>query len=124
MVRPFLTAEQHRQLYDWIDASLFQTEPEYYDSFVLCALKATVIQRIYDKPLLAVRSIPPKIQFPDDVLDRLIIIPFCGEDGPFRPFSHMNAYLAAINLHQHIRALGADHSQIAKLFHFLSFHAA
>src|SRR5699024_12801840 len=29
----FLTAEQHRQLYDWIDASLFQTEPEYYDSF-------------------------------------------------------------------------------------------
>ena len=53
MVRPFLTAEQHRQLYDWIDASLFQTEPEYYDSFVLCALKAPVIQRIYDKPLLA-----------------------------------------------------------------------
>src|SRR5699024_10168599 len=49
----FLTAEQHRQLYDWIDASLFQTEPEYYDSFVLCALKAPVIQRIYDKPLLA-----------------------------------------------------------------------
>ena len=39
--------------YDWIDASLFQTEPEYYDSFVLCALKAPVIQRIYDKPLLA-----------------------------------------------------------------------
>lgn len=53
MARPFLTAEQHRQLYDWIDASLFQTEPEYYDSFVLCALKAPVIQRIYDKPLLA-----------------------------------------------------------------------
>ena len=53
MVRPFLTAEQHRHLYDWIDASLFQTEPEYYDSFVLCALKAPVIQRIYDKPLLA-----------------------------------------------------------------------
>lgn len=53
MVRPFLTAEQHRQLYDWIDASLFQTEPEYYESFVLCALKAPVIQRIYDKPLLA-----------------------------------------------------------------------
>ena len=53
MVRPFLTAEQHRQLYDWLDASLFQTEPEYYDSFVLCALKAPVIQRIYDKPLLA-----------------------------------------------------------------------
>lgn len=53
MARPFLTAEQHRGIYDWIDASLFQTEPEYYDSFVLCALKAPVIQRIYDKPLLA-----------------------------------------------------------------------
>ena len=53
MVRPFLTVEQHRQLYDWIDASFFQTEPESYDSFVLCALKAPVIQRIYDKPLLA-----------------------------------------------------------------------
>ena len=53
MVRPFLTAEQHRQLYDLIDASLFQTEPEYYDSFVLCALKAPVIQRTYDQPLLA-----------------------------------------------------------------------
>ena len=53
MVRPFLSAEQHRQLYDWIDASFFQTEPEYYDSFVLCALKAPEVQRIYDKPLLA-----------------------------------------------------------------------
>lgn len=53
MVRPFLTAEQHRQLYDWIDASFFQTEPECYDSFVLCALKAPEVQRIYDKPLLA-----------------------------------------------------------------------
>ena len=53
MARPFLTAEQHREIYDWIDTSFFQTEPEYYDSFVLCALKAPVIQRIYDKPLLA-----------------------------------------------------------------------
>src|SRR5699024_7380809 len=44
---------QHRQLYDWIDASFFQTEPECYDSFVLCALKAPEVQRIYDKPLLA-----------------------------------------------------------------------
>ena len=53
MDRPFLTAEQHREIYDWIDASFFQTEPEYYDSFVLCALKAPEVQRIYDKPLLA-----------------------------------------------------------------------
>lgn len=53
MVRPFLTVEQHWQLYDWIDASFFQTEPECYDSFVLCALKAPEVQRIYDKPLLA-----------------------------------------------------------------------
>lgn len=53
MVRPFLTAEQHREIYDWIDASFFQMEPEYYDSFVLCALKAPEVQRIYDKPMLA-----------------------------------------------------------------------
>ena len=53
MVRPFLTVEQHRQLYDWIDASFFQTEPECYDSFVLCALKTQEVQHIYEKPLLA-----------------------------------------------------------------------
>ena len=53
MARPFLTAEQYRELYDWIDASFFQMEPEYYDSFVLCALKAPEVQSIYDKPLLA-----------------------------------------------------------------------
>ncbi len=26
--RPFLSAEQHRQLYDWVERSVFQTEPE------------------------------------------------------------------------------------------------
>lgn len=67
--------------------------------------------------LLTIRRILSKIQFPDDTLDQCIVIPFCREDGPFRPISHMNAYLAAINLHQHIRALGADHGQITKLFH-------
>lgn len=53
MARPFLTAEQHREIYDWIDASIFQTEPENYDSFILCALKAPEVQRLYGKPLLA-----------------------------------------------------------------------
>lgn len=53
MTRPFLTAEQYRQLFDWIDASFFQMEPKEYDSFVLCALKNPEVQHIYEKPLLA-----------------------------------------------------------------------
>ncbi len=51
--RPFLTAEQHRQLYDWVDASFFQTAPEKYNGFVLSALKTPKIQRLYDRHLLA-----------------------------------------------------------------------
>lgn len=51
--RSFLTAEQHRQLYEWVDASFFQTAPEKYDAFVLSALKEPVIQRLYDKTILA-----------------------------------------------------------------------
>ena len=51
--RPFLSAEQHRQLYDWVERSVFQTEPEKYEDFVLSALKAPDIQRLYDKKALA-----------------------------------------------------------------------
>ena len=51
--RPFLSAEQHRQLYDWVERSVFQTEPEKYEDFVLSALKAPEIQRLYDKKALA-----------------------------------------------------------------------
>ena len=51
--RPFLSAEQHRQLYDWVERSFFQTEPEKYEDFVLSALKAPEIQRLYDKKALA-----------------------------------------------------------------------
>lgn len=53
MTRPFLTAEQHRQLYEWVDASVFQMEPEKYDAFVLSALEAPEIRRLYEKPALA-----------------------------------------------------------------------
>lgn len=53
IARPFLTAEQHRQLYEWVDASVFQMEPEKYDAFVLSALEAPEIQKLYDKPALA-----------------------------------------------------------------------
>ena len=53
IARPFLTAEQHRQLYEWVDASVFQTEPEKYDAFVLSALEAPEIRRLYEKPALA-----------------------------------------------------------------------
>ena len=51
--RPFLSAEQHRQLYDWVERSVFQTEPEKYEDFVLSALKAPEIQHLYDKKALA-----------------------------------------------------------------------
>lgn len=53
IARPFLTAEQHRQLYEWVDASVFQMEPEKYDAFVLSALETPEIQRLYEKPVLA-----------------------------------------------------------------------
>lgn len=53
IARPFLTAEQHRQLYEWVDASVFQMEPEKYDAFVLSALEAPEIRRLYEKPALA-----------------------------------------------------------------------
>lgn len=51
--RSFLSAEQHRQLYDWVERSVFQTEPEKYEDFVLSALKAPEIQHLYDKKALA-----------------------------------------------------------------------
>ena len=51
--RPFLTTEQHRQLYEWVDASVFQMEPEKYDAFVLSALEAPEIRHLYEKPVLA-----------------------------------------------------------------------
>lgn len=53
IARPFLTAEQHRQLYEWVDASVFQMEPEKYDVFVLSALEAPEIRRLYEKRALA-----------------------------------------------------------------------
>ena len=53
IARPFLTVEQHRQLYEWVDASVFQAEPEKYDDFVLSALEAPEVQRLYEKSTLA-----------------------------------------------------------------------
>lgn len=51
--RSFLSADQHRQLYDWVERSVFQNEPEKYEDFVLSALKAPEIQHLYDKKALA-----------------------------------------------------------------------
>ena len=48
-----LTGADYRQLYDWVERSVFQTEPEKYEDFVLSALKAPEIQRLYDKKALA-----------------------------------------------------------------------
>lgn len=37
--RSFLTEEQHRQLFEWIEASFFQMEPKCYQEFIWCALQ-------------------------------------------------------------------------------------
>lgn len=51
--RHFLSEEQQRQLWEWIEGSVFQTEPERYREFVLGALQSPDVQRLYDKKLLA-----------------------------------------------------------------------
>lgn len=51
--RSFLTEEQHRQLFEWIDTSFFQMEPERYQEFIWCALQNSDVQRLYDRRLLA-----------------------------------------------------------------------
>lgn len=53
IVRPFLTAEQQRELFEWVDASFFQTKPERYDAFVLSALNDPKIRGQHDQPLLS-----------------------------------------------------------------------
>lgn len=51
--RSFLTEEQHRQLFEWIEASFFQMEPKCYQEFIWCALQDSDVQRLYDRRLLA-----------------------------------------------------------------------
>ena len=51
--RPFLNAEQNRRLMEWIDTSVFQTEPEYYNTFVWFALESRGVQRMYGRSALA-----------------------------------------------------------------------
>lgn len=53
IVRPFLTPEQNREFYEWVDTSIFQTQPEKYKDFILYALQSSELQRLYEKPLLA-----------------------------------------------------------------------
>lgn len=53
IARPFLGPEEHRKLYEWVDSSFFQMEPEHYTAFVWSALKDPTIQRLYDRPTLA-----------------------------------------------------------------------
>lgn len=51
--RPFISVEQRRQLFTWIDTSVFQTQPDKYEAFVRTSLKSPEIQRLYDKTQLA-----------------------------------------------------------------------
>ena len=53
IARPFLGPEEHRKLYEWVDSSFFQMEPEHYTAIVWSALKDPTIQRLYDRPTLA-----------------------------------------------------------------------
>lgn len=53
IARPFLGPEEHRKLYEWVDSSFFQMEPEHHTAFVWSALKDPTIQRLYDRPTLA-----------------------------------------------------------------------
>lgn len=51
--RPFLTAEEERQLLEWIDESVFKTEPADYLDFVKTALKDGCVQEIYRREELS-----------------------------------------------------------------------
>ncbi len=51
--RDFLSDEELRQLYSWIDESVFSTEPEEYEQYVVSALGDECVQRIFTKEELA-----------------------------------------------------------------------
>lgn len=53
VVFPFLGLEEQREVLEWIDASVFQTNPEGYQEFVKCALESPEVQRLYSKEALA-----------------------------------------------------------------------
>ena len=63
--------------------------------------------------------IPAKIQFMDNTLNGVIIVPRCVKRIPLWPGSHMDTYLFTANLQQHILSPGANHCQISNLFHAL-----
>jgi hypothetical protein len=48
--------------------------------------------------------IPAKIQFMDNTLNGVIIVPRCVKRIPLWPGSHMDTYLFTANLQQHIQS--------------------
>lgn len=51
--RPFLTTDEKRQLFDWIEMSWYLLEPGEYEEFLVGALRSTEIQALYGKEELA-----------------------------------------------------------------------
>lgn len=47
--RDFLNPEEQKQVFEWMDESIFRTEPEKYLKFVNAALKDQCVQEIYEK---------------------------------------------------------------------------
>lgn len=47
--RDFLSAEEHRQLFEWLDESVFRKNPSEYSDFVVAALKNDLVRELYSK---------------------------------------------------------------------------
>ena len=47
-LRDFLTREEERKLFHWIDESVFRTEPDKYVLFITAALRGKDIQKVYE----------------------------------------------------------------------------
>ena len=63
------------------------------------------------------RGIFAEIQFADDIVDFRIVVPGGGERRPLAACTHIDRHTAIVELHQRFRTPGADHRQVAKLFH-------
>lgn len=47
--REFLSVEEERQIFEWLDESVFQQEPSQYCSFAVAALKNSFVRELYSK---------------------------------------------------------------------------
>lgn len=83
-----------------------------------CTVDAAGQVHYFMQPISA-GCIPAKIQFMDNTLNGVIIVPRCVKRIPLWSGSHMDTYLFTANLQQHILSPGANHCQISNLFHAL-----